>query len=100
MAEATGRKDILTYTANTQAKLLDTYDVKEKTSCQIEFGTVDQISVDILKMYQPSLDSTLFQHCVSTGSVFRICVPINSNSVIAWSYVIILNKHFMRPSNP
>ena len=29
-----------------------------------------------------NVDSTLFQRCVSTGSVFRICVPINSNSVI------------------
>ena len=55
MAEATGRKDILTYIANSRAMLLDTYDVKVKTSCQGKFGTVDQISVDILKMYQPAL---------------------------------------------
>ena len=68
MAEATGRKDILTYTANSQAMLLDTYDVKVKTSCQGEFGTVDQISVDILKMYQPAL----IQHC------FNVMCPLVS----------------------
>ena len=29
-----------------------------------------------------NLDSTLFQLCVSIGSVFRFCGPINSNSVM------------------
>ena len=47
-----------------------------------------------------NVDLTLFQRRVSTGSVFRFCGPINSNSVIlndhcmaVHLYVIILSKY-------
>ena len=55
MAEETGRKDVLTYTVNSQIKLLETYNVKVKTDCPNILGTIDNVSVEILKLYQPAL---------------------------------------------
>ena len=43
--------------------------------------TVTQKTGNIEKVWI-NVDSTLFQRCVSTGSAFRFCIPINRNSVI------------------
>lgn len=50
VAEATGRKDPLTYT-----KLLGTYGVEINTGCQVTLGPVDNVSAEIIKIVQTAL---------------------------------------------
>ena len=103
LAEATGRKDILTFTANSQAKLLDTYDVDVKNSCPGDFGTVDPVSVDILKMYQPALlDRLVPLYVVGDGNCFyraasrALCGEENQHNLLRLKTAleIILNRKY------
>ena len=55
LAEKTRRKVVLTFTANSQINLMETHDIKVKSGCQSIPGTIDNVSTEILKLYQPAL---------------------------------------------
>ena len=50
--EESGSKSALIYAVNSEMKLLETYRVNVKTNSYLS-GTVDEISVAVLKMFQP-----------------------------------------------